>query len=181
MSLRFRKHVRLPDHDYLNGAYFVTMCTYWRKQVFGQIVGSGANARIELTDTGRIVDECWRSVPEHFPHAQLHEMQIMPDHLHAIIVLDAPINNGTVAATQWVATADAVERTTIAGNGPRPGSLGAIIGAFKSVTTRRVNRLNGTPGSSLWQPNYHERIIREHYGEMGRIAQYIAENPQNWR
>jgi REP element-mobilizing transposase RayT len=181
MSLRFRKHVRLPDHDYLNGAYFVTMCSYWRKQVFGRIIGTGADARIELTDTGRIVDECWWTIPDHFPHARLHEMQIMPDHLHAIIVLDTPINNGTVAATQWVATTDAVEPTSIAGDGPRPGSLGAIIGAFKSVTTRRVNRLNGTPGSSLWQPNYHERIIREHYGEMGRIAQYIAENPQNWR
>jgi len=181
MSLRFRKHVRLPGHDYLHGTYFVTMCSYWRKQVFGRIIGTGPDARMELTDTGRIVDECWWTIPDHFPHARLHEMQIMPDHLHAIIVLNATINNGTVTATQRVATTDAVHGSRRPGNGPEPGSLGAIIGAFKSETTRRVNRLNGTPGSSLWQPNYHERIIREHYGEMGRIAQYIAENPQNWR
>ncbi len=136
---------------------------------------------MELTDAGRIVDECWRAFPDHFPHAHLHEMQIMPDHLHAIMVLNAPINNGTVTATQKVATTDAVHGSRRPGNGPEPDSLGAIIGAFKSETTRRVNRLKGTPGSSLWQPKYHERIIREHYGEMGRIAQYIAENPQNWR
>jgi REP element-mobilizing transposase RayT len=147
----------------------------------GRIVLSGTDARMELTDAGRIVDECWRAIPDHFPHAHLHEMQIMPDHLHAIMVLNAPINNGTVTATQKVATTDAVHASRRPGNGPEAGSLGAIIGAFKSETTRRVNRLSGTPGSSLWQPNYHERIIREHYGEMGRIAQYIAENPQNWR
>jgi len=108
MSLRFRKHVRLPGHDYLHGTYFVTMCSYWRKQVFGRIIGTGPDARMELTDTGRIVDECWWTIPDHFPHARLHEMQIMPDHLHAIIVLNATINNGTVTATQRVATTDAV-------------------------------------------------------------------------
>jgi hypothetical protein len=59
--------------------------------------------------------------------------------------------------------------------------LGAIIGSFKSETTRRVNRLNGTPGRSLWQPNYHERVIREQTGEIWLIAHYIAENPKNWR
>ncbi len=88
MSLRYRKHIRLPDHDYMRGVYFVTTCTYWRKQVFGRIIGTGADARMELTDVGRIVDECWRIIPDHFPHVCLHEMQVMPDHLHAIIELN---------------------------------------------------------------------------------------------
>jgi REP element-mobilizing transposase RayT len=64
--------------------------------------------------------------------------------------------------------------------GPRRGSLAAIIGAFKSETTKRVNRLNDTHGRPLWQPNYYERVIRGHNGEWGRIARYIGENPQNW-
>lgn len=181
MTLRYRKHTRLAEHDYLQGAYFVTMCTYWREQVFGRVIGTGPDARMELTDAGRIVDECWCAIPNHFPHVRLHEMQIMPDHLHAIIVLNAPINDGTAAATPWVATTDAGDRSRKQSNGPVRGSLGAIIGAFKSETTRRVNRLNGTPGRLLWQPNFHDRVIREHPSEMGRIAQYIAENPQNWR
>ena len=188
MILRYRKHVRLPEHDYLKGAYFVTMCTWWRKQVLGHIIGTDATARMELNDVGGIVDDCWRAIPDHFPHVQLHEMQIMPDHLHAIIELTGTSNNGTVAATQWVATTDAVGGSTDAvggsrriAHGPRRGSLAAIIGAFKSETTKRVNRLNGTPARSLWQPNFYERAIREHNGEWGRIALYIAENPKNWR
>ena len=65
--------------------------------------------------------------------------------------------------------------------GPVPGSLGAIIAAFKSETTKRINRLNGITGQRLWQPGYYERAIRQQGGEYGRIAQYIAENPANWR
>ncbi len=181
MSLRFRKHVRLPDHDYLQGAYFVTMCTWWRRQVFGSIVGAGADARMELTDIGRIVDECWRAIPEHFPHAQLHEMQIMPDHLHAIVVLNNARDNGIRSGDPLGRDYDTVDKRGRMANGPARGSLGAIIGSFKSETTRRANRLNGTLGRSLWQPNYHERVIREQTGEIWRIAQYIAENPMKWR
>lgn len=183
MALNFRKHIRLPDHDYTQGAYFVTLCTRARLQVFGQVVGVGENtaAHIELTDVGRIVDECWRAIPDHFPQAQLHEMQIMPDHLHAILELDHGYVHGNVEATQWVAATNAVNGSGRTAKGPRRGSLAAIIGVFKSETTKRVNRLKDTPARSLWQPNYYERAIREHCGEWGRIAQYITENPKNWQ
>jgi len=181
MPLRFRKHIRLPDHDYTHGAYFVTICTRSRMQVFGRIFGTDATARMELNDVGGIVDECWRAIPEHFPHVHLHEMQIMPDHLHAILELDQRHFHGNVEAIQWVAATIAVNGSGPGLNGPRRGSLAAIIGAFKSETTKRVNRLNDTPGKPLWQPNFHERAIREYNGEWGRIAQYIAENPKNWR
>ena len=181
MALRFRKHIRLPDHDYMQGAYFVTLCTRSRRQVFGAIVGTGTTARMELTEIGRIVDECWRAIPDHFPHARLDEMQIMPDHLHAILILGRRSAHGIAGATQWVAATDAVDGIGTRPNGPQRGSLGAILGAFKSETTKRANRLNATLGQRLWQPNYHERIIREYGGERGRIAQYIAENPKNWR
>jgi len=181
MPLRFRKHIRLPDHDYTQGAYFVTLCTKSRMQVFGRILGTDATARMELTAVGHIADECWRAIPDHFPHVRLHAMQIMPDHFHAILELDRGHVHGNVEATRWVAATDAVGGSRRIANGPRRGSLAAIVGAFKSETTKRVNRLKETPRRSLWQPNFYERTIREHYGEWGRIAQYIAENPMNWR
>ena len=181
MPLRYRKHIRLPDHDYTKGAYFVTLGTRPRMQVFGRIIGTDASARMELNAVGGIVDDCWRAIPDHFPHVRLHEMQIMPDHVHAILQLDHRIVHGPVQATQRVAGTDAVGGSRRIANGPRRGSLAAIIGAFKSETTKRVNRLNDTPARSLWQPNYYERAIREHNCEWGRIAQYIAENPKNWR
>lgn len=161
----YHKHIRLRGNDYTRGAYFVTLCTDLRRELFGPIVGHGVDARIDLNDLGHIVDECWRAIPDHFPHVRLDRMQIMPDHLHAILVL-----NGS-GSTQWVHATGALDDDRAMDNvpsrprGPVAGSLRAIIAAFKSETTKRINRLNGINGSRLWQPGYYERAIHHHGGE----------------
>lgn len=181
---KYHKHIRLRGNDYRQGAYFVTLCTAQRQELFGRIVGDGTNAMMELNDVGRMVDECWRTIPDHFQHARLDQTQIMPDHLHAIIALAPPMGTGS---TQWVDATGALDDDRAIGDdparpqGPVPGSLGAIIAAFKSETTKRINRLDGITGHRLWQPGYYERAIRQQGGEYGRIAQNIAENPANWR
>lgn len=181
---KYHKHIRLRRNDYRQGVYFVTLCTVRRQELFGRIAGDGTDALMELNDAGRIVGECWGAIPDHFPHARLDQTQIMPDHLHAIIALAPPSGNGS---TQWVdatgALADdrGMDNVPARPRGPVPGSLGAIIASFKSETTKRINRLNGISGQRLWQPGYYERAIRQQGGEYGRIAQYIAENPANWR
>jgi hypothetical protein len=65
-------------------------------------------------------------------------------------------------------------------HGVTPGSLGAIVGNLKSVTTRRVNRIRHTPGARVWQRNYYERIVRDAQA-LRRIRQYIHDNPARWR
>jgi REP element-mobilizing transposase RayT len=58
-----------------------------------------------------------------------------------------------------------------------PGSLGAVIGSFKSAVTKRIGReLNAT---GIWQRNYYEHIIRNQR-EMDRIWRYIESNPARW-
>jgi REP element-mobilizing transposase RayT len=56
------------------------------------------------------------------------------------------------------------------------GSLGAIIGQFKSVTTKRINQTRNTPGAPVWQRNYYEHIIRND-SDLHAIRQYISSNP----
>ena len=54
-----------------------------------------------------------------------------------------------------------------------------VVGAFKSLTTKRVNTCLNTPGRRLWQPRFHEHIVRgEKDYEM--IWQYIENNPVKW-
>ncbi len=63
--------------------------------------------------------------------------------------------------------------------GPKPLSLGAIIGQFKSRVTKRLWKnpdLNGIP---IWQRNYYEHIIRND-DEWNNIHLYIETNPINW-
>ncbi|MBZ0207113.1 MAG: hypothetical protein K8H89_12370 [Flavobacteriales bacterium] len=171
---KYHKHIRLRGNDYTHGAYFVTLCTDPRGELFGPIVGDGVAARIDLNDLGRIVDECWRAIPDHFPHVRLDQTQIIPDHLHAILVLTPP-----APSTRWVDPTSAMDG--VRANGPRRGSLGAINGAFRSVTTKRINVALGRTGGTIWQLGYYDRAIRRQGGEYGRIAQYIAENPAKWR
>ncbi|RKY87205.1 hypothetical protein DRQ11_06870, partial [candidate division KSB1 bacterium] len=59
------------------------------------------------------------------------------------------------------------------------GSLGAIVGNFKSVTARRINRIRKTPGTPVWQRNYYEHIGRNET-ELARIREYIRLNPLKW-
>ncbi len=47
------------------------------------------------------------------------------------------------------------------------------------MSTKRVNELRNTPGASLWQRNYYERIIRDE-DESTNIRQYIYNNPACW-
>lgn len=60
-----------------------------------------------------------------------------------------------------------------------PGSLGVIIGAYKSTTARLINGIRRTPGAPVWQRNYYEHIIRDE-SEWVRIRAYIQANPANW-
>lgn len=131
---------------------------------------------MEPNDLGRIVLEHWYALPSHFVHLRLVQVQLMPDHLHAIVVLSGVGSTLKVDATV-VPEAIAVGRPL----GPAAGSLGAIIGAFKSGTTYAMNQLRSTPGQRYWQRGFHDRAIRTTQGEFERIARYIAENPKNWQ
>jgi REP element-mobilizing transposase RayT len=62
--------------------------------------------------------------------------------------------------------------------GTQSGSIGAILQNFKSVATRRVNRITRN-SRTLWQRNYHEEIIRNEKA-YENIRRYIMENPLSW-
>jgi putative transposase len=50
---------------------------------------------------------------------------------------------------------------------------------FKSVSTRKINQINRSAGTPVWQRNYHERIIRDETA-LQNIRRYIAANPSKW-
>jgi REP element-mobilizing transposase RayT len=54
-----------------------------------------------------------------------------------------------------------------------------LVGAFKTVSTKRINALCGTPGVPVWQRNYYEHIIRND-ADLAHIRAYIATNPLPW-
>ncbi|MBN2065060.1 MAG: hypothetical protein JW745_09685 [Sedimentisphaerales bacterium] len=69
----------------LNGMYFITICTDKRKHYFGDIKN---NQNIQLSEIGKIALQYLIEIPQHFPYAHIDEYAIMPDHIHAIIIID---------------------------------------------------------------------------------------------
>ena len=163
-----RRSIRLPGYDYRAPAgYFVTICTARRLPLFGSVV----DGSVHLSRFGEIVREEWFRTARVRPGVLLleDEFVVMPNHLHGIVWLTEEPPGAGLGSEQP------------GGSRPRlaAGSLGAIVGAFKAVTARRIDRERGTPGAPVWQRNYWERIIRSER-ELERIRRYIAENPLRW-
>lgn len=64
------------------------------------------------------------------------------------------------------------------------GTIGGIVGAYKSLTTNAyidgVKQLGWQRfNKKIWQRNYWEHIIRDEQ-EYERIAHYIRNNPTQW-
>jgi REP element-mobilizing transposase RayT len=57
--------------------------------------------------------------------------------------------------------------------------LGRIIGSFKTISAKHINKIQNTPGYKLWQRNYYEHIIRDE-NDLNRIREYLINNPLKW-
>jgi putative transposase len=160
-----RRSLRLPHYDYSQaGAYFVTVCTNGRKCLLGEV----ADNEMRLNGWGKIVQEEWLRTETVRPNVKLDAFIIMPNHLHGIIHLT------NVGATRRVAPTGKEKIC-----GPKMGSLGAILGQFKSVTAKRIKASRRNSGVSVWQRNYYEHVIRNE-NELHLIREYILNNPAKW-
>ena len=166
-----RRSIRLQGYDYAQvGAYFVTICTYQKECVFGQVVGG----EMRVNGGGEIVLSAWNSLPDRFPSIVLDSFIIMPNHVHGIVMLGA-IND--VGAGQALP-----EKRGAASSAPTMNKIttfGDAVRAFKSISAIQVSRLLGRKGLPLWQRNYYEHIIRNEQS-LDSIRQYIVNNPLRW-
>jgi REP element-mobilizing transposase RayT len=128
--------------------------------LFGEIV----DGAMRLNEFGKIVADKWLWLPSQYPHMKLDEWCMMPDHLHGVLVLVGTATDGVATATP---VAD--------GASPPRKTVGRLIGAFKTVTTKQVNCVRGTPGAVLWQRDFWERVVRDEV-ELDNVRRYIRQN-----
>ncbi len=83
-NIYHRRSLRSKVYDYSQeGMYFVTLVTYKRIELFGQING----AQVLLNDDGQLVAREWKQTFILRPNIELDQMIIMPNHFHGIIVI----------------------------------------------------------------------------------------------
>jgi REP element-mobilizing transposase RayT len=179
-----RQSIRIRGYDYTQAsAYFVTLCTHQRRCLFGQIV----DGAMYLNCSGQFIQTCWKNLPNHFPFIELDVFVVMPNHIHGIIIITEKTISSSVGAKHSCPDISNARESLSKNASPCPalpkgtksGSLGAIVQNFKSVSTRKINRINSTLGETIWQRNYHEHIIRDQ-SSLHHIRQYITNNPQSW-
>jgi putative transposase len=153
---------RLQNWDYASdGWYYITICTKGRDNIFG-IVEKGI---MQLNNHGKIVEQCWFDLPNHYSNLILDAFVVMPDHVHGIMII-----NNTRVETGF--------KPVSTGTKPRHGIF-EFVRALKTFSSRRMNELDNTAGKSRWQPRFHDHIIRDEQ-ELFRIQQYIFNNPATW-
>ena len=145
-SIHHRRSIRLKEYDYTQaGAYFVTINTHEHQHILGEVGPDG----VTLNEFGMIVAECWEEIPAHYVSVELDAFVVMPNHVHGIIVI-----NGEGTSTRWATHASPVQ--TEGARGPKPSSIGSIVGQFKSASSRRINKIRGTGQTPVWHRNYYE-------------------------
>ena len=130
-----RRSIRLKNHDYSSaGEYFVTICSYERECIFGEIIGE----EMRLNDYGLIVQRTWQDLIHYVPNIELDEFICMPNHIHGIIVI--------------------VDTMVGAGSEPAPTEkryrLSEIVHQFKTFSAKHINEKRKSTGKPVWQRNY---------------------------
>ena len=192
-----RRSIRLKSHDYSRvGVYFVTVCTQNRECLFGDIVNWG----MILNEFGQIAHNMWKKIPDRYSNVELDIFRIMPNHMHAIIVIGdtneniivgAPLAGAQKTTTRAGASPaptimndivnDVDTAKTISGACAMPKTIGDVVGSYKSMVANeclKTYKSKDTFRGKMWQRNYYEHIIRD--DELNRVREYIANNPAQW-
>ncbi len=175
----YQNKYRIPSHrlrgwDYSNnGCYFITIVTAERQMLFGDI----REGKMVLNEMGQIVQNEFFKSFEIREELFLGAFVLMPDHLHAVIILD---NMKKVPEIQQHTGDKTLHRP--------PKFISSFVAGFKSATVQSIDDWIDTSGSSmkkfnqnnpLWQANYHDHIIRNE-NEYRAIVEYINQNPAKW-
>lgn len=159
------------DYEYsLEGAYFITLVTYNRMCLFGTVV----NGDIELNQSGRIAFDQWTRLEKRFHPSDFSKFIIMPNHVHGIIYIVRGAGEEFESGTSGIPPLRPYTIPNVA-----PGSLGAIVRAYKASVTFRINAMRGFTYPPVWQRNYYEQIIWNEK-EFENIWKYIDANPERW-
>ena len=80
MTYYARKSARIPNYDYASyHYYFVTICTYNRRCIFG--------SPEQLNEMGTIAREEIQKISLHYNSVHVDHFVVMPNHVHAILIL----------------------------------------------------------------------------------------------
>lgn len=150
-NIHHRRSIRLKGYDYRSaGAYAVTICADGRECALGRVV----DGEVELSDLGRVAAESRTWLEKQYRYVSLDAWVVMPNHLHGIVIIHDDDGDGSHRAPNGSG-----ETAPTRDTGAKRKPLGCLIGAFKTVSTKRINQLRDTLGARFWQRNYYGLML----------------------
>ena len=150
-----------------------------------------------LNEAGKMIQSVWNEMPQFYYGIEIDAFQIMPNHIHGIIIIKNKfklfvgagpcacpnINSGPCACPIGQPQNITGQPQGVAPTGTGM-SLCDVVHRFKTLTTKRYVdgvKNNHWPlfNNKLWQRNYYEHIIRNEKS-LNYIQEYILNNPYNW-
>lgn len=199
-----RKATRAKYYNYENnGFYFVTICC----DNYINYLARVNNGVLEKSKIGELVEKNLLEISNKFDFIKLYEYTIMPNHIHAIVIINdkkqsfgpwetiknyAGKNNICYYDNRFEEKIDkkgvpqngrgAIYRARKGGvtgdSNPMLGnSLGKVIRWFKARTSFEIHKQLNK--HFQWQRNYNDNIIRNDIA-LANICYYIKNNPKNW-
>ena len=153
MDIPKRKQNRLAAYDYSTpNAYFITICTDKRKNLFWADVGAIIDRpnNVPLTYLGAIVQKSIEDIQKYYPSISVENSVIMPNHIHLLL----QINTGDSGRSMIAPT------------------ISTVVRLMKGAVTKQA-------GFSVWQKGFYDHVIRNEQDYL-EIWNYIEGNPSKW-
>ena len=153
MELPKRKRNRLTEYDYSTpNAYFITICTEKRKNLFWKDAGAIVDCpkNVPLTNLGMTVKQVIRDIPKHYPTITVDHAVIMPNHIHLLLQINTDSDGRPMAAP----------------------TISTVINQAKGAVSKKA-------GISVWQKGFYDHVIRSEQDYLD-IGNYIEGNPGKW-
>ena len=153
IELPQRKTNRIPGYDYsAPNAYFVTICTDKRRNLFWRDVGAviGRPQDVPLNHIGSLVAQAIGNIHTHYPVVTVEHYVIMPNHVHILLQIHADDNGRPMAAP----------------------TIPQVINQLKGIATKKA-------GFPLWQKGFYDHVIRSD-SDFRDAWNYIEGNPGKW-
>lgn len=153
MELPTRKQNRLTQYDYRTpNAYFITICTNNRRNLFWKDVGAIIDRpeNVPLTSLGMVAQQSIRDISSHYPAITVDHSVIMPNHIHLLLQIHTDENGRSMIAP----------------------TISTVVRLMKGMVSKQA-------GFAVWQKGFYDHVIRNE-NDYQDIWNYIEGNPSKW-
>ena len=153
VELPKRKKNRLTEYDYsIPNAYFITVCTQKRRNLFWTDVGAIIDRpeNVPLTHIGEIVRQSVENISEHYAAISIDHYVIMPNHIHLLLQIGTDYGGRSVIAP----------------------TISTVIRLMKGAVSKQA-------GFGVWQKGFYDHVVRNEK-DYREIWNYIEGNPGRW-